>query len=239
MVLKKILSSLTHGEHFGSLQLFFPHLLNFNFISRKKLELSFLFSGGEIGLISGIQIAPLHTPNWASSFPWYPHVEMGGIFISSRLPEGLNTPSHDALLVWFDQRTVVWFPSCCFHSRDRSRTSSRPSPHCTSIPKSSRVSSLFFTSLLSLSLPSLILRKKLLFASFDLAFFYPVFWRWIPKCMREEPVRWRLTELWNAVWREASSLFKKESKLLLFNIFSHFLNCLFPFFDSGGNKSSV
>lgn len=121
---------------------FFSQILNFNFISRKKLELSFLFLGGEIGLISGIQIAPLHTPNWASSFPWYPHVEMGGIFISSRLPEGLNTPSHDALLVWFDQRTVVWFPSCWFHSRDRSRTSSRPSPHCTSIQKSSRVSSL-------------------------------------------------------------------------------------------------
>lgn len=86
----------------------------------------------------------------------------------------------------------------------------------------------FFTSF-SLS-PSLILRKKLLFASFALAFFYPVFWRWIPKCIREEPVRWRLTELQNAVRRGASSLFKKQNTLLLFNIFSFYLICFFPFF---------
>lgn len=123
--------------------------------------------------------------------------------------------------LWFDSQ-VVGFTAVIDHGPVHARL-------LTALPFKNPPASPAFLHLSSLSLPSLILRKKLLFASFDLAFFYPVFWRWIPKCMREEPVWWRLTELWNAVWREASSLFKKESRLLLFNIFSHFLNCLFSF----------
>lgn len=113
-------------------------------------------------------------------------------------------------------------------------TSSYPPPCCTFIQKSSHVSTL---SSPLLSLPSLILRKKLLFASFDLAFFYPVFWRWLPKCMREEPVRWQLAELRNAVWREASSLFEKEKKNCFYSTyFLSFSSGFVPSFDSGGNK---